>query len=108
MQVKSILTHVTYDDKHPKLEVLLDTERSREIRIAFQSGQHLKEHQAAVPILIQVVEGEIDFGTEGGRQALPTGTLIALEPNVPHDLIATKQSIVRLSLHKDVDGRVDK
>ncbi|HBI86482.1 MAG TPA: cupin, partial [Sphingobacterium sp.] len=36
----------------------------------------------------------------GSKISLTKGMLVTLEPNVPHDLFAITQSIVRLSIHK--------
>jgi quercetin dioxygenase-like cupin family protein len=69
----------------------------------------MKEHKAPFPITVQVIEGKIDFGVEGANFELVTGDLIGLEANIPHDLKAIEESIVRLSLSKlDSVQRVQK
>ncbi len=100
MQTASIYQNVTYHEKHPKMDLLLETVYSKEYRLAFAEGQYLKEHKTAVPIIVEIVEGSIDFGIKGSKINLTKGMLVALEPETPHDLFAVTQSIVRLSIMK--------
>ena len=100
MKQASILSNLTYLDIKPKVELLLDTEFSKELRIIFKSGQSLQEHKAPFPIIIEVLEGNIDFGVEGKIHHLDRGDILTIGSNVLHDLLATENSIVRLSLSK--------
>ncbi|MEJ6582753.1 MAG: AraC family ligand binding domain-containing protein [Crocinitomicaceae bacterium] len=65
-----------------------------------QTGQFMKEHKAPFPIIVHVLQGSVKFGAEGEDIHLKIGDLIGLETNVPHDLLAKENSIVRLSLSK--------
>lgn len=108
MKKASLIENLEYNDKGPAVLVLMETETSKEIRMAFKTGQKLKEHKTPFPIVVEVFEGAIDFGVNGENQALKKGDLIALEGNVPHDLHAKENSIVRLSLTKsDTVARVE-
>ena len=100
MRSTSLLENLTYLEDKPKVELLLETEFSKEIRISFKAGQKMKEHKAPFPIIVEIFEGAIEFGVEGAKHALKRGDLLTLSANVPHDLTATESSIVRLSLFK--------
>lgn len=92
----------------PAIKVMLKTPFAKEIRIAFRKGQEMKEHKAPFPIIVQVLEGTIDFGVENERFLLKRGMMIALEGDIAHDLIAKEDSIVRLSLNmQDTIQRVE-
>ena len=68
----------------------------------------MKKHKTPFPIVVEIFEGSIDFGVNGDVHTLKKGDLIALEGDVPHDLIALKDSIVRLSLNSaDTVKRVE-
>jgi len=109
MKIASLTQDLVYNDKKPTIQVLLETQSSKEIRIVFKKGQHMKEHKTPFPIVVQVFKGAIDFGVEGTKQLLEAGSLISLDGLVPHDLTAREDSIVRLSLSvKDSVARVEK
>lgn len=100
MEKASIFENITHGDSKPAITVLLNTNTIKEVRIVFRENQEMKEHKAGYPIVVEIVEGSIDFGVLGERHILNKGMLVALEASVPHDLIAIEDIIVRLSLHK--------
>ena len=100
MQVASMLKDLKFDDKKPAILILLDNSYSKEIRIAFRELQEMKEHKAPFPISVEVFRGEIEFGVNDEIVTLKDGDIITLDANIPHSLIAKKESIVRLSLNK--------
>lgn len=100
MKKASLLSGVSYNEEKPKIDVLFETEQTKEIRIALNTNQEMKEHKTRFPIVVQIAQGEIDFGVNGEKHRLVAGDLVALEGNVPHDLLALKPSVARLSLSK--------
>ena len=109
MKTTSLLTGNLYKEDKPSITVLMETETTKEIKILLKKGQVMKKHQAPYPILIEVFEGNIDFGIENEMLNLKKGDIISLKSSVPHDLTAVENSIVRLSLSKlDNVNRVEK
>src|SRR5690554_3298452 len=105
----SFYNDFVFTDDKVKVSVLLETSFSKEIRIAFKEGQVMKEHKTAFPIVVHLLEGAIEFGVEGVDHQLTKGDILTLEANVPHDLLAKEESIVRLSLSKlDSPDRIKK
>lgn len=109
MHTASIYKDLTYSSKKPTISVLLESDFTKEIRIVFTEGQIMKKHQTAFPIVVEIVSGNINFGVNDTIYSLEKGDLISLKSSIPHDLTATTDSIVRLTLSKlDSTKRVTK
>ncbi len=101
MKKASLLENLEYKTDKPAIKVMLESEFTKEIRILFRKEHLMKKHQTPYPIVIEVVDGEIDFGVNTEVLKLKKGDLVSLEGGVPHDLFAVSDSIVRLTLSKD-------
>lgn len=109
MKTAHIYQDITYNENKPVINVLFETDFTKEIRIAMQRGTVMKEHKTSYPIVVEILEGNIDFGVRQETKYLAKGDLIALGGNVPHDLKANENSIIRLTLTKyDNAERVEK
>jgi quercetin dioxygenase-like cupin family protein len=100
MKQTNIFQDLVYNELKPAVMMILETAFSKEVRIAMKKGQLMKEHQTPYPIVIELVEGEIDFGVNATKQPIKKGDILTLDGDVPHDLLAIKDSIVRLTLSK--------
>jgi quercetin dioxygenase-like cupin family protein len=100
MKTATLNKGIEYNETKPTIHVMLETEGTKEIRIAMKTGQFMKEHKTAFPIVVEMFEGKLDFGVKGEILNLERGDMLALEGNVPHDLVCTEDCIVRLSLSK--------
>lgn len=100
MKTAGILKNVEYNESRPAITPLMETDHSKELRIAIKKGQKMKEHQTPYPIVVEIFEGAINFGVNGETHSLQRGDIVALEGGVPHDLLGEQDSIVRLTLNK--------
>ncbi len=104
----NILEDLQYNESKPAIKVLFETESTKEVRILLRNGHIMKEHSTKYPITVALVEGTLDFGVEGVVHSLKTGDMLNLKGSVPHDLKATSDCIVRLTLSKsDTIARVE-
>lgn len=60
----------------------------------------MKEHKATFPIIVNVLEGVIDFWIQGIYNHLKAGFIVTLEGNDLYNLTASEASVVRLTLFK--------
>ena len=108
MITASLAQNLEYNENKPAISVLFQTESTKEIRILMRSGQFMKEHKTPFPIVVELFDGTLDFGVNGETHHLVKGDMLTLEGNVPHDLTATSDCTVRLSLSiKDKVERVE-
>ncbi len=109
MKIESFNEELDYSDDRIVTKVILESPFSKEVRILLKKGQIMKEHKTPFPIIVHVLEGEIDFKVQGLVHQLKGGAIISLKGNTSHNLTAKKDSIVRLTLSKlDAAERVEK
>lgn len=108
MKLASFNENLVFSDEKIMTQVVLESEFSKEIRIAMSKGQVMKEHQTKFPIVVHILEGSIDFGVKEQIFLMKKGDVITLSGNVPHTLKALENSVIRLTLSKaDLVSRVE-
>jgi rmlC-like cupin family protein len=108
MKTASIYQDLEFNENKPAIKAILETDFTKEIRILMRENQEMKEHQTPFPIVVELLEGEIIFGVEGQNYEVKKGDLLTLPGGVPHNLIAKKESVIRLTLSKlDSSKRVE-
>ena len=108
MKTASIYQDLEFNENKPAIKAILETDFTKEIRILMRENQEMKEHQTPFPIVVELLEGEIIFGVEGQNYEVKKGDLLTLSGGVPHNLIAKKESVIRLTLGKlDSSKRVE-
>lgn len=100
MKTASLTKSLAYNENKPAIQVLFETDSTKEIRIAMKAGQVMKEHKTPFPIVVELFEGKLIFGVEGEKYNLEKGDILSLEGDVPHDLESITDSTIRLSLSK--------
>lgn len=109
MEITSFNDNFAFSESKPAISVVLETAFSKEIRIAMKAGQIMQEHKTPYPIAVHVLSGHIDFGVSGEVHTIPAGGILTLEGNIPHNLTALQDSIIRLSISRsDAAERVKK
>lgn len=77
---------------------VLRAEGVRVVLFAFDAGQVLTEHTAAVPVLLQVLDGYLRVTTDGRTVDLVPGGLLHLTTRLPHEVEAVTPSRVALTM----------
>jgi quercetin dioxygenase-like cupin family protein len=73
----------------------------RLVLFAFQAGGRMPEHRAPGWITIHVLRGALTVRTPDAQHALGAGQILALAPDVPHDVDATVESDMLLGVHPE-------
>ncbi len=77
---------------------VLRAEGANVVLFAFDAGEELREHTAAIPVLLQTLEGSLRITADGRSVVLEPGNLIHLGTRVPHAVEALAPSKLALFL----------
>jgi len=75
---------------------LIDNDAVRVVAFAFDTGEQLTEHTAAMPVVVQVLRGDLRFQVGDEAHALTAGDCVYLAAGAPHALEALSPSLVSL------------
>lgn len=100
MKTSSLVDGLSFGEEKPVIQLLLETDTTKEIRIALGKDQIMKKHQTKYPIVVEIFDGEIDFTVQGETHRLKRGAILALDASIMHELLGIEDSVVRLSLSK--------
>lgn len=70
----------------------------RLVLFAFDAGEELTEHTAALPVVIQVIEGAVRIEASGDTVRLCAGGWLFLEANEPHTVVADQPTKMLLTM----------
>ncbi|OIQ27130.1 MAG: cupin [Bacteroidetes bacterium MedPE-SWsnd-G2] len=101
MKTSSLLTGSEFNQDKPVVSLLFETDNTKELKIVMSTNSIMKEHKTPYPIVVELFEGEINFGVNNEVYHLKKGDILALDGGVPHDLVCTANAIIRLSLSKN-------
>jgi quercetin dioxygenase-like cupin family protein len=73
-------------------------EGARVVLFAFDAGQELTEHTAAVPILLSVLDGRLRVATDGTTVELTPGGVVHIGARVPHQVLALEPTRMVLTM----------
>jgi len=77
---------------------VLKASGARLVLFAFDSGQELTEHTAAMPVLLQVLDGQLRVTADGRDVLLAPGGVVHLDARVPHSVLALQPSRMLLTM----------
>lgn len=77
---------------------VLKAEGVRLVLFSFDTGQELSEHTAAMPVLLQVLDGHLEVTAAGRTVDLRPGGVIHLTARLPHAVVAKAPSRLLLTM----------
>lgn len=75
---------------------LVDNEHVRVVAFAFDAGEQLTEHTAALPVVVQLLSGSMRFEVAGETHQLAAGDCVYLAAREPHSLEALEPALMSL------------
>jgi quercetin dioxygenase-like cupin family protein len=77
---------------------VLKADGVRVVLFSFDAGQELTEHTAAMPVLLQVLDGRLSVSAAGRTVELAVGGVIHLTARLPHAVLALEPSRLQLTM----------
>ncbi len=101
--LRQIKTEPAWENSDRNAMTVYKTDAMRIVLIALHKDALLKEHTTNGVICVQVLDGEINFSTEGKTHNLTKGKMIALHRNVAHEVSAVDESVFLLTVANFTD-----
>lgn len=91
-----LASEVTVQTDATVSKTVLRADGARVVCFAFDTGQMLTEHTAAMPVLLSVTEGKLSITADGREVLLVPGGLIHFDTRLPHAVEALEPSKLTL------------
>ncbi len=96
--VAQVADLVTITPESTVSRTVLKADGATVVLFAFDAGQELSEHTAAVPVLIQALSGRFEVTAAGRTVDLVPGGVIHLGARLPHAVLAREPGTFLLTL----------
>lgn len=100
--IEQLKSEVTWKDSDRNTITVFKSDKLRIVLIGLKPGAELKKHTAPGFISVQVIKGHIEFTADpdGVQQKadLQVGQMIALQPQIPHHVLALEETFFLLTL----------
>ena len=101
--IKQIKKESAWKDSKRNAITVFKTNGLRIVLIALHKGGEMSRHMADGIISVQVLEGRLQFNTDGKSVELNKGQMLALHERISHSILAQKESIFLLTLTTSLD-----
>lgn len=98
MFIKQIKEEASWKSGKRNAITVFKTKGMRIVLIALHKGTEIARHIADGIISVQVLEGQMQFNTDGKSVELSVGQMLALHEQIPHSILAVKETIFLLTL----------
>ena len=92
---------VDFSSENPVMQTVFETSKGSVSLVALKEGQKLDTHTAPFEVMVTVCEGEVDFTMLDMTHNLKEGEFLLMGANVPHSVVANKDSRIMLFKIKD-------
>jgi quercetin dioxygenase-like cupin family protein len=96
--IEQIKQESSWKDGDRNAITVFKTNGLRIVLIALHEGAEMARHTANGIISVQVLEGQLQFNTDGQSVELNKGQMLALHERIPHSVQAIKEKIFLLTL----------
>jgi quercetin dioxygenase-like cupin family protein len=80
-------------------------DRVKIVLFGFAGGQELSQHTAAVPAIIEILQGDARVTLDGEEKELSAGSWVFMEAKLPHAVYARTDVVMLLTMLTGVDHK---
>ncbi|TWT79254.1 hypothetical protein CA13_06520 [Planctomycetes bacterium CA13] len=95
-----LASEVEIPDNSTISKTLYQDDQLKVVLFGFAAGQELSEHTAAVPAILQFLDGEATVKVGDEKFASQANTFVHMSANLPHSIAASKPTRMLLLLLK--------
>lgn len=95
-EVNSLADQIKAETERVQFKNVFSNSNGGVVLVGFKAGQALTTHIAPVDLMVNVLEGEIEFTMNGSSHTLRGGEFLLMGANVPHSVKANTDSKMML------------
>lgn len=99
-EVNKLASQVEIGDEKVHFSNIFNNENGGVVLVGFKAGQKLDPHTAPAELMVNVIEGEIEFTILDTPHSIKAGEFLLLGANVPHSVRAvadTKAMLIKVT-----------
>jgi quercetin dioxygenase-like cupin family protein len=75
------------------------------VLFGFAGGQELSQHTAAVPAILEILQGDARVTLDGDEKELSAGSWVFMDANLPHSVYARTDVVMLLTMLTGAAGK---
>lgn len=95
-EVHSLAYHIESSDEKVQFKQIFNTDNGGVVLLGFKAGQKLDTHKAPAELMVNVLEGEIEFTMLDRPHTIKAGEFMLVGSGVDHSVLAKADSKVML------------
>ncbi|MCZ9293555.1 cupin domain-containing protein [Corynebacterium meitnerae] len=99
--VENLAENIEYSPQSTVSKMVMRAEGVNVVLFSFDEGEELSEHTAAMPVIVQALEGELEITGDGKTVTLHPGGMVHFTTRLPHAVKAlTKAKMVLYMMNR--------
>lgn len=91
-EVHNLTAQIVSGNDRVKFNSIFSTPNGGVVMVAFKEGQKLDTHTAPAVVMVNVIEGEVEFTMIDKPHTLKAGEFLLMGEGVPHSVVAKADS----------------
>ena len=94
--IENLAAQIDYSDGSTVSKTVMRAEGVNIVLFSFAAGEELSEHTAAMPVIVEALEGQLEITAEGRTVTLNPGGIVHFTTRLPHAVRAVEASKMAL------------